>query len=192
MSSIFLGAPAHAQITDCSTVSVIGAFLDFGFGDNTCVVDYTVPATGGTEDWSFGVITRDPFAYGYLQSPNEVFAITQTYLGGGIFSNDEIFDFPYTWEEGVKGKNVYLTVGAPADFDNCDDAPVVGAICAAQYNVWGNGVGMIVYGSSRYPDEPASFGGLQPVPEPESWALIVAGLGAAGAALRGRRRIALS
>ena len=136
--------------------------------------------------------STDPSITVRLAPPNETF--TSEYISNGdgtIHGLVTDFSAPYTWQElSVEPDHSSYLVSAPAGFDNCDASIPAGQVCARQYNVWGNAATLFVSASSAVWNGPLI--GIQIteslVPEPQSWALMIAGFGAAGAMLRRVRR----
>ncbi len=155
-------------------------------------VDYTVPDDGLTWRWDVFTDSTDPSITVRLVHPNQTFTTELIANGDGTFQN-VLTDFfaPYSWQEVLVEPNhsSYL-VSAPAGFNNCSPSTLAGQVCAVTYNVWGNGSPLLITASNAVLNGPLvkiSFAATL-VPEPESWALMILGLGAAGAMLRRTRR----
>jgi PEP-CTERM motif len=155
-------------------------------------VDYTVPDDGLTYRWDVYTDSTDPSITVRLAHPNETFTTEQIANGDGTFQNvmTEFFA-PYSWQElSVEPNHSSYLVSAPAGFNDCNPSTPAGQLCGVTYNVWGNGDPLLITASNAVMNGPLvhiSFA-VSLVPEPESWALIILGFGAAGAMLRRMRR----
>lgn len=151
--------------------------------DPSIFLDYTVPADGKTYRWDFFLQSEDPDATISLKAPNEVFGVGKIVAGPDTFN--ATFVMPaYSFYE-IKGPGlVSYIVSAQADFDHCDQPGPVGSMCAAYYAVWGNADAMKIDAKAPITVHLS----VSAVPEPSTWALMIAGFGACGVMLRRQRR----
>ncbi|MDP3747181.1 MAG: PEPxxWA-CTERM sorting domain-containing protein [Phenylobacterium sp.] len=83
--------------------------------------------------------------------------------------------------------NVYLTNGQPAVFVAAFDDS--GSFNTVEF--WGDGFGEVLYAGGTVRYALLDQGSLPGIPEPSTWAMMIAGFGLAGSALRRRRPAAL-
>ena len=182
-----VGSSAEATtLTSCAG----GCRVDGGLLFN---VDYTVPADGRTYRWDLWTDSLDPAVTVGISAPNEVFTDGRVANGDGSFHTVLLPDPIYTFAGDVKPGHTSYVVGTQASFDTCGPSSPAGQLCEVSYNVWGNGIFLSVGGLTPGPRGLPSvrvFFAQTVVPEPQSWALAILGLGAAGAMLRRRRPFA--
>ena len=151
-------------------------------------LDYSVPPDGRTYRWDIAYQSEDPLAHVTLDDPNQVEVYFERSLGDGVTESD------YSWFDGVDFMWTPVTyqpnvasylVRAPANFDFCAPTTPAGAICAASYNVWGNGTQVHLFANAPVTILRATE---TLIPEPATWALLLLGFFGAGAVLRSRNR----
>ena len=160
------------------------------FGGSLFNVDYTVAADGRSYRWDLWSDPAHPNVLINLDDPNETFDQELVSNGDGTFHGDAFLlgGAGFTWNEIIEpGHTTIFTRALQTDFNHCSPASPAGDICAAQFNVWGNGVGLSV--NTR--DPVTIFFSQTAVPEPTAWAMMLLGFFGLGAALR-RRRAALA
>jgi hypothetical protein len=181
LSLLLVAAPAHADI--------MSNYLDQDRvllpSDNPYPADYTVLSDGKTYSWDFFIQSDDPDATIKLRAPNEVFGAGEIVTDTGPFA--PVFLMPaYTFYEVKSPGRVSYIVSAQQGFDHCDDPGPVGSLCKASYIVWGNGTSLEVFSKAPVTVHLS----VSAVPEPSTWALMIAGFGACGVMLRRQRRAA--
>lgn len=143
--------------------------------------DYTVPADGRTHRWDIAFTSADPFANVTWDAPTQVEAILTYNRGGGVFETVPATNaVAYMFRQLLMPNLTSYLVRAPASFNTCAKSVASSTPCAADYHVWGNGTSLRVTASApvtiTFSDSVVS--------EPGTWALLIVGLGAAGAMLR--------
>lgn len=151
--------------------------------DGVYFADYTVPSDGQAYRWDLW--TDTPGVTINLTSPNETFDTELVSNGDGTFHNDAfLLGTGYAWSEiQAPSHTTIYTKSLQADFNDCSSSSPAGDICAAYFNVWGNGSLLTV--DTRNPV--TVFFSQTAVPEPATWALMLSGFFGLGLALRRRR-----
>lgn len=170
----FMLAPVGGHAT-----VIVGTYdpADFPYID----YDYTVPTDGHTYKWIFDVTSTDPNASVFLSHPTQVEGFLVSPNGAG-FDYTFTSAFSYTFKETVKPGQTSILVKGPQDFNNCTSGSPLGQVCGAFYNVWGNGTYLELNATSPVT---IAFTALA-VPEPETWAMMIVGMGMIGMAKRKR------
>lgn len=193
-----MGRSAWAALAAIGSLAVAGhaAALTLGSCASGCVtdagslfnVDYTVPADGRTYRWELW--TDTPGVLITLSSPNETFDADTVSNGDGTFHSDAfLLGAGFDWDETeAPSHTTIFTRTLMSNFDHCGPTSPAGEICAAQFNVWGNGA--FVSTDSR--EDIKIFFSSVAVPEPATWALMIGGFFGLGAALRRGRAVALA
>jgi hypothetical protein len=175
-------APAAANasgpwLIDCPTGCVLTPDENASF--TIFQDDYTVPDDGHSYLWTFKLVSDDPAATVFLDTPNETDGTT--FYGGG---GQSFFTPPFVFDEHVAPHLTTITVQTGKSFYNCTPATPVGQVCGKRYDIFGNASALVLHSQV-----PATFyTSAVMVPEPDAWTLMIAGFGAVGAMLRGGRR----
>ncbi len=160
---------------------------DDGLGPGSYVADYTVLADGRVHIWTFRFTRADATSTLYLTNPTQTDEFIETRAAGG--GTDFAYDGnpPYTFGETiVPGELLRITSSGPRDFDYCTSRTgPVGQVCSRTYQIFGNGTFLVAGG-----DTVIDGVFTENVPEPKVWAMLVAGFGLVGTALRRRRAVA--
>jgi len=180
-------APAGAAAAPWEIACPTGCTLTPDVDDDGAAVpvtsywdDYTVPADGHTYAWRFRLESPDPNARVVLDHPSQV-EWDRYYGGGGV---DVFGEPPFRFDETVTPHLTTILVSTVADFFDCSPSTQVGRLCGRDSRVWGNGTSLTLFSTS-----PATlFTSALAVPEPAVWALMIAGLGVVGGALRREQR----
>jgi hypothetical protein len=146
--------------------------------------DYTLPTDGRLYLWNFSYTSADPNALFTVPIPNEVDEYvtykTDTGLTTSFGGNWNFSEFQETLTPGLTS----ILYQAPLAFNTCATAMISDVTpCSSQYNIWGNSDPFGVIGASHLTITET----LAAIPEPAEWAMLLAGLGGLGAALRRRR-----
>jgi hypothetical protein len=185
-----IATPVHAYPTmfggACDTPAGCLIPLPEDANDSNIGFDWTIPDDGVTYKWTFAI--DQPGATVFVPGGNQVefFESVKTPTGtNDIYASGDTF--PYRFERVYEqGSNIttYFVHAPKGKPDTCDTA-AVGEICFLHYQVWNNG-------------QPYSWSGTQgpftmrisvlAVPEPASWAMMIAGFGLFGAWMRRVRR----
>jgi PEP-CTERM motif len=165
---------AGASILACTT----GCTVSGGF----YFADYTVPSDGQAYRWDLW--TDTPGVTINLASPNETFDTEIVSNGDGTFHNDIfLLGTGYAWNEiQAPSHTTIYARSLQADFNHCSSSSPAGDICAASFNVWGNGSFLTVDSGNPV----TVFFSQTAVPEPATWALMLSGFFGLGLALRRR------
>ncbi|MBV8971947.1 MAG: PEPxxWA-CTERM sorting domain-containing protein [Sphingomonadaceae bacterium] len=157
---------------------------DEGAGPGAYFTDYTVLADGRTHVWTFRFTDAASASTLTLDDPTQVDVITGVRDAGGVDVNIG-FNPLYRFDETVvPGRLLRIVSSAERDFDYCAiRTGPDGQVCSRVTEVFGKGTNLHVGG-----DTVIRGVFTENVPEPESWALMVAGFGVAGAALRSTER----
>jgi hypothetical protein len=153
-------------------------------------VDYTVAADGQSYRWDLWSDAAHPDVLINLNAPNEAFDVDTISNGDGTFHTDSfLLGATFTWNEVVEpGHTTIFTRALQTDFNHCSPASSAGEVCAAQFNVWGNGSSIWV----NTQDPMTVFFSQSAVPEPATWAMLLLGFFGLGAVLRRRRATPLT
>ena len=173
------GGSAHATVQiGCQS----GCVSEIGFTTR----DYTILPDGNEYEWD---ITNAVGATITLQGPNEVDpqGIYSDGLGGETGGNFVNGPVPYLFQETTAPGLTKILVRGPANFDNCATTFTAGTLCGVDYIVWGNGTILSFDGLSAPKPPVEYFIRVTPVPEPATWAMMLAGFFGLGMALRSRR-----
>jgi hypothetical protein len=191
-SALFVAAPAHAYPTmfggDCDTPQGCLIGLPEDANDLYIGFDWTIPDDGVTYKWTFTV--DQPGAKVYVPGANQVEFYSARKTATGVEDAFSFESFPYRFDgfhEAGSNVTTYF-VHAPKGKPYTCGTAAVGEVCFLYYRVWNNGQAFQWDGTSG----PFNMRiAVQAVPEPATWALMIAGFGVAGAAAR-RRRAALA
>ena len=148
----------------------------------TLEVSDTLNAAGGYDVTSIAGDVDGEAITGMIVNPNLPFP---AYSSDGMFIFDNVF---YATSAAVLSHPGLFFSGASGDEYNLfSDSPTVYELYRATSGVGyqANSVGVIAY------RDPPSVAGIEAIPEPGAWALMILGFGGAGAILR-RRRAALA
>jgi hypothetical protein len=147
-------------------------------------LDYTLPTDGRLYLWTFSYASADPNSAFYVPAPNEV----DQYFN---YKTDDDLTFSTNGPNGMQFQETAtpgltsILYQAPLAFNTCATAGTSNVTpCSAQYNIWGNADPFAVIGASPLTITET----LTAIPEPAEWAMLLAGFGGLGAALRRRRR----
>jgi hypothetical protein len=168
------GSAGASVLSACTTCCTVSGGFDF--------VDYTVPSDGQAYRWDLW--TGTPGVTITLASPNETFDTEIVSNGDGTFHNGAfLLGTSYAWSEiQAPSHTTIYTRSLQADFNDCTSSSPAG-ICAANFNVWGNSAALSVDTLNPV----TVFFSQTAVPEPATWALMLAGFFGLGAELRRRR-----
>ncbi len=171
----FAGPAGAFVLTQCLTGCVVDAYGFFA--------DYTVPPDGRLYRWDLWTDTPDVTIH--LPHPNETFDTEIVSDGNGAFHNASfLLGVGYAWSEVQAASHTTIyTRTNQVDFNHCTSSSPAGDVCAASFNVWGNGSVLSV--NSRTPV--TVFFSQTAIPEPAAWALMLTGFFGLGAAVRRRR-----
>jgi len=150
-------------------------------------VDYTVAADGQSYRWDLWSDASDPNLLITLNAPNEAFDVDTVSNGDGTFHTDSfLLGATFAWNEIVQpGHTTIFTRALQTDFNHCSAGSPAGEVCAAQFNVWGNGSAILV----NTQDDVRVFFSQTALPEPATWAMMLLGFFGLGTALRRRRAV---
>lgn len=179
--ALLLAAPAHADLFNSCGGG--GCLFDPEFGPFR--QDYSLPTDGHTYQWDFRIESEDPEATLSLGRTNQIDIYAWQKLSDGrVIGAPVDWDFSWVMIRTAKPGLVSYEVRAPASYNDCDKPDAIGHICGVQYNFWGNGTPLTI--SSTAPMR--VFFSVTAIPEPSTWALMIAGFGACGVMLRRQRR----
>jgi hypothetical protein len=187
VAAMWISVPASAfSFQSCTNGCLLDPVLD-----KNMLTNYTVsPFTGLTYRWE--LILSNPEATLTLAGPNQVEvdffrrgADGLEYISGGRN------DFAWRFDVDVKPGLTTIIASSAQDFYFCNQPGPIGEICSAGHRVWGNSVRAQLSSPDNNPVT-VTFRStaLAPVPEPASWAMLLAGFGLVGSATRqnGRKR----
>jgi hypothetical protein len=184
-SLVATGAMAVASAADAMVLENCGGGCMTDFSGMLFNVDYTVPPDGQLYRWDLWTDTDHPDLLINVPHPNETFDTETVSNGDGTFYNDGFLLSPgYTWSETqAPGHTTIYAHNLGSNFNTCSAASPAGEICAASFNVWGNGTSVTVNSAQMV----EIFFSQTAIPEPATWAMMLTGFFGLGGVLRRRR-----
>lgn len=148
-------------------------------------LDYTITPSGLTYRWDFRAVPEtgsEPITV-RLSPPSQLDGVGYTFGGDLVMLPVNLI-----WRELVTPTLTSYFIKTPADFDRCSQGGPADELCSATYTLWGNGT--FLYGQTDYSGPFTLYFSESVVPEPATWAMMIAGFGLVGAATRRSRSLA--